>query len=129
GRDLRAPRGATVVEAEGKHLYPGMFDAFTGLGLTEISAVDVTSDLRERDDFNPQLQAVIAVNPDSEHLEVTRANGVTHALTTMSGRVFNGQAGVIHLDGWTWEEMAVEAAGPFVVRWPEIRVADPDSRR
>lgn len=123
GRNLRAPRGATVVDAAGKHLYPGMFDAYTALGLSEIGAVDVTSDVREQDDFNPQLEAIIAVNPDSEHLAVTRANGVTHALTTMSGGVFNGQAGVIHLDGWTWEEMAVETSGPFVVRWPTLRVA------
>ena len=42
GRGLRAPKGATIIDAKGKHLYPGMFDAFTQVGLVEITAVGVT---------------------------------------------------------------------------------------
>ncbi|MBI1357666.1 MAG: amidohydrolase family protein [Acidobacteria bacterium] len=122
GRGLRAPKGAEIIEAKGKHLYPGMFDAFSVLGLAEIGAVDVTRDVSEKGDFNPQLEAVIGVNPESEHLAVARANGITHAVTAMTGGVMAGQAGVIHLDGWTWEEMAIERGGPLFVEWPAIRV-------
>ncbi len=122
GRRLRAPRGATVVDAKGKHLYPGLFDAFTQVGLVEITAVGVTGDRREKGDFNPQLRTAIAVHPSSEHVAVTRANGVTHTLTAMRGGVFAGRAAIVNLDGWTWEEMALEPDGPLVVEWPVIRV-------
>ena len=124
GQGLRAPRGAEVLDAKGKHLYPGLFDAFTPIGLNEISAVGVTSDQREKGDFNPHLDAVIGVNPESEHIAVIRSNGITHAVTTMSGGVISGRASVIQLDGWTWEEMALERSGPLVLHWPRIRVTD-----
>ncbi len=124
GRGLRAPRGAEVIDAEGKHLYPGMFDAFTPIGLNEISAVSVTTDQQEKGDFNPQLDAVIGVNPESEHIGVIRSNGVTHAVATMSGGVISGRASMIQLEGWTWEEMALEAGGPLVVQWPRIETSD-----
>lgn len=122
GRRLRTPKDATVVDAKGKHLYPGMFDAFTQVGLVEITAVGVTGDRREKGDFNPQLRSAIAVHPASEHIAVTRANGVTQTLTAMRGGVFAGRAAIINLDGWTWEEMAIESDGPLVVEWPVIRV-------
>ena len=122
GRNLRAPRGAKVIDARGLHVYPGLFDAFSQLGLVEISAVGATRDVAEKGDFNPQLQALIAVHPESEHIPVARANGITHALTAMEGGVIAGQAGLIHLDGWTYEEMALDPEGPLVVRWPVIRV-------
>jgi imidazolonepropionase-like amidohydrolase len=122
GRDLRTPKGATIIDAEGLHLYPGMFDAFTQVGLVEIGAVGVTGDRTEKGDFNPQLETAIAVHPSSEHIAVTRANGVTHVLTAMRGGIFSGHAAIMNLDGWTWEEMAIEADGPLVVEWPVIRV-------
>jgi imidazolonepropionase-like amidohydrolase len=40
----------------------------------------------------------------------------------MRGGIFAGKASVINLDGWTWEEMALEVDGPLVVEWPVIRV-------
>ena len=57
GRNLPIPNGAKVVNARGLHVYPGMIDAFSQLGLTEIRAVGVTSDLGEKGDFNPHLRA------------------------------------------------------------------------
>ena len=122
GQSLKAPKGATIIDAEGLHLYPGMFDAFTQVGLVEIGAVGVTGDRGEKGDFNPQMETAIAVNPESEHIAVTRANGVTHVLTAMRGGIFAGRAAIVNLDGWTWEEMALEAEGPLVVEWPVIHV-------
>ncbi|MEZ5362118.1 MAG: amidohydrolase family protein [Bryobacterales bacterium] len=127
GRNLKAPKGATVIDAAGKHLYPGMFDAFTQVGLVEITAVDVTGDRTERGDFNPQMRTAIAIHPASEHIPVTRANGVTHTLSAMRGGIFSGRAAIVNMDGWTWEEMAIEADGPLVVEWPVIRVYPEDA--
>jgi imidazolonepropionase-like amidohydrolase len=122
GASVAIPAGAEVINASGLHVYPGLFDASTSLGLTEIGAVDVTNDARELGDYNPHLQAATAVHPASEHLPVTRANGITHALTAPSGSNggLAGQAAVIHLDGWTIEEMLIEKSVGIVVQWPSV---------
>ncbi len=126
GPNVSAPPSTEVIDARGKHLYPGLFDAYSGIGLVEIGAISATLDLSEEGDFNPQLQSLIAVHPDSEHIPVTRSNGITHTLTAMGGGIISGQAALIHLDGWTYEEMALQSPGPLVIQWPEIVVYEPD---
>ena len=69
--------GTTVMDATGLHLYPGMIDAGTVLGLTELGSARETHDFAEGGDFQPDLRASTAINPDSELIPVTRANGVT----------------------------------------------------
>lgn len=50
GTDVDVPTGAEVIDATGRHVYEGMFDPVTTLGLTEVGAVDVTNDSREQGD-------------------------------------------------------------------------------
>lgn len=122
GENVSVPSGASVIEADALHVYPGMADAFSRLGLTEIGAVDVTQDLNELGDYNPHLNAHTAVHPASEHIPVTRANGVTHAVSAPSGGSgIPGQATLLHLDGWTVEEMAIEPSAAMVIEWPRIQ--------
>ena len=72
------PADATVVDCTGLHLYPGMIDAGTVLGLVELdSATRDATTSREGGDFQPDLRASVGINPDSELIPVTRANGVT----------------------------------------------------
>jgi imidazolonepropionase-like amidohydrolase len=122
GADAAAPAGAKVIDASGLHVYPGLFDAVTRLGLTEIGAVDVTLDMTELGEFNPHLLAAAAVHPASEHIPVARANGITHAVAAPQARPggIGGQATAMHTDGWTIEEMQVEASVGFVVSWPRL---------
>lgn len=122
GPNVRIPAGAEVIDAEGLHVYPGLFDAYTFLGLTEIDAVDVTNDVIELGDFNPDLLAYTAVHPPSEHIPVARANGITHAVTAPDARSagIGGQASLIRLDGWTVDEMLVAPSVGFVLDWPTI---------
>ncbi len=47
GADVSVPTGATVIDATGQHVYPGLFNAFSQLGLREINAVSVTVDVQE----------------------------------------------------------------------------------
>jgi imidazolonepropionase-like amidohydrolase len=110
--------GATVVDATGKFVYAGMIDSNTDLGLSEIGSVVATQDLNELGDYKPHMRALVAVNPSSELIPVTRANGVTAAITAPTGGVISGQAALIHLDGWTQEEMALKAAAGVIVRYP-----------
>ena len=120
---IAAPKGMKVIEGKGLHLFPGMIDSATTLGLAEIGAVRETSDVAEIGDFNPQLRALIAVNPSSEHIPVARANGITSAIALPGGGVISGQAGLMHLDGWTWEEMDVKRSAAIHLRFPVLSMA------
>lgn len=128
GPDVEAPAGAEVIDASGLHVYPGMFDAASSLGLTEIGAVAVTNDAGELGDYTPHLLARTAVHPASEHIPVARANGITHtmAVPVGGGAGFPGQGSIFHLDGWTIEEMDVEPAAAMVMNWPSLQTVDFD---
>ncbi len=122
GTKLRPPKGVRIVEVKGLHIYPGMIDSATELGLSEVESVQETLDTRELGNFNPQLRAIVAVNPASDHFPVVRANGITAAITMPSGGILSGQAALLHLDGATWEEMAVNRSAATVLRVPTIQV-------
>jgi len=122
GQDAPVPDGAKIIDAKGLHVYPGLFDAGTTLGLTEIRSIEVMNDSRELGDFTPHLLARTAVHPASEHIPVARANGITHTLSLPAGNNgFSGQGSVFHLAGWTIEEMDIEPAAVMVVEWPSRR--------
>lgn len=121
GAETAVPSGATVLDATGLHVYPGMLDAVTRVGLTEIGAVDVTSDYRELGNNNPHLQAITAVHPASEIIPVTRSTGITQVVAAPSGNGLAGQGSLIQLDGWTVEEMVVDPSVYMVVQWPTLR--------
>ena len=118
GLKVVPPKGMRVVEAKGLHLYPGLIDSGTEMGLAEVGSVRETNDTTEIGDFNPQLRAIIAINPASEHIPVARANGITTVVSTPSGGMLSGQAALVHLDGWTWEEMEVRRAAAMVLNFP-----------
>jgi imidazolonepropionase-like amidohydrolase len=101
------PPNAVIIPAEGLHLYPGLIDAGTVLGLAELGSAQETNDFAEGGDFQPDLRASVAVNPDSELIPVTRANGVTTVVTRPTGGVVAGQGALINLAGWVPREMAV----------------------
>jgi imidazolonepropionase-like amidohydrolase len=121
GVGANLPReAARVVELRGLHLYPGLIAAPTHLGLTEIDAVRATRDTTEVGEFTPDVRSWISVNPDSELIPVARANGITHALPAPMSGVVGGLSGLIALDGWTMEEMAVKKPVALHVFWPTM---------
>jgi imidazolonepropionase-like amidohydrolase len=80
GRKTAARNGIRVVDGKGLHLYPGLINAATNVGLSEIEAIRDSVDLDEIGEFNPQLRAEIAFNPSSEHIPVVRAAGITSVI-------------------------------------------------
>lgn len=119
-----------IIDAKGMHVYPGMIDAGTMVGISEVASVRETSDYGEIGDFNPQLRAAIAVNPESDHIPVTRANGITSVLVLpgaastggrgSAGGYIQGQASLMHLDGWTWEQMRIQTGAAMLLRLPSM---------
>lgn len=119
GPEVPTPRGAKVVDVSGKHIYPGLVDAYSTVGITEIGAVDVSNDINELGDFNPNVRAEIAVNAESRHIGTTRSAGVLVAFSTPDGGVISGLSSAMSLEGWTWEEMSMKPAAALNVRWPD----------
>jgi imidazolonepropionase-like amidohydrolase len=118
GTNVAAPSDAIMVDGTGLFVYPGLIDAGTNLGLTEIGSVPGGEDTREIGDFNPQNVVLTAVNPHSELIPVTRVDGVTTAITSAEGGLVSGAAALIDLVGWTPTEMAVVPRAAMVVNFP-----------
>ncbi len=124
GTEVTIPAGAHVVDVSGKHIYPGLIDAYTTVGIAEIGAVEMSNDVREVGDFNPNIRAELGVNAESRHIGTTRSAGVLTVLTTPAGGLISGMSSAMALEGWTWEEMSLEGAAALNVNWP-----DPNPRR
>lgn len=111
-----------VVNLKGHHLYPGLIDADTVLGLTEIGSVKGTQDTREVGLINPNLRAERAVNPDSILLPVARTGGVLFAHVAPRSGWIAGTSALIYTAGRNYEEMTVRAPVFLHVRWPRMRI-------
>lgn len=130
--DIAVPE--RVIDLGGLDVYPGLISANTALGLVEIQAVRATLDVTEPGPVNANARADVAVNPDSELLPVTRANGVLIALSVPQAgnrSLIVGRSAAIQLDGWTSEQMTVKTPVGLHVVWPEMRIPDglPAQRR
>jgi len=120
GTGIPVPSGAKVIDCTGKHVYPGFVHANTILGLQEISTIEGSDDSRETGNLNPNQRAEVMYNPDSDFLPVTRLNGVTTVLTIPGGGAVRGTSALMHLDGWTQEDITVRAPAALHVQWPNM---------
>lgn len=119
GANVPVPAGATVVDAKGGTVWPGMMDAGTGMGLSEISqGANATVDNREVGSFNPNAQAIWGLNPHSAHIGVSRIVGVTHVVSSPTGGLISGQSAIVNLAGWTVPEMTVVPRAAVVLNLP-----------
>lgn len=130
GPNLPVPEGYPILRAEGLHVYPGLIDAGTSVGLIEIGKVRETSDLSEIGQFQADLRAGIAINPDSELIPVARAGGILTTLClpaggdnmTSHGRIHGaiipGQTSLAQLAGWTMPEMVLDMEAGLHMIWP-----------
>jgi imidazolonepropionase-like amidohydrolase len=124
GTDVDVPAGTRIVDGTGKHIYPGLVDAYSTVGISEIGAVDVSNDINELGDFNPNVHADVAVNAESRHIGTSRSAGVLVAFSTPGGGLVSGMSSALSLEGWTWEEMSLESSAALNVNWP-----NPNPRR
>jgi len=118
GAGLPIPSGATVIDVTGQTVYPGLIDALSQVGLTEISSVAGSMDVSEVGDLNPQAKAWVALNPHTEHIPVARANGITAVQTAPQGGLIAGQSVVIRLTGSTPDALTVKTPGSMQMAYP-----------
>jgi imidazolonepropionase-like amidohydrolase len=117
GSNVSVPTGIEVIDCKGQFIYPGMIDAGTNLGLSEISSVARTTDFNEIGELIPQMKALTAVNPNASAIPVTRVSGVTTALSIPTGGMLSGTAALINLHGYTPDQMFAGFEG-IVLNFP-----------
>ena len=121
GTAVNVPAGAQSIDGRGLSVYPGMIDAGTNMGLVEVpQGANGTVDTSEVGELNPNAKAIIAVNPHSAHIAVTRVEGITNTLTAPTGGLISGQAALINLLGTAPKEMAVVPQLALVINYPRI---------
>jgi imidazolonepropionase-like amidohydrolase len=106
GKNASVPAGATTINAQGKHVYPGLILPVSNLGLVEISAVRATNDAQELGELNPNVRSIVAYNTDSRVINTLRSNGILLANIVPQGSLVAGSSSVVQLDAWTWEDAA-----------------------
>lgn len=107
-----------LINAEGKHLYPGFIAMNSTLGLVEVDAVRATRDEDELGDFLPHIRTAIAYDAESKIVESMRPNGVLVAQITPRGGEISGSSSVMQLDAWNWEDALVKTDEGIHLNWP-----------
>jgi imidazolonepropionase-like amidohydrolase len=120
GNNVTAPAGAKTINAQGKHVYPGLILSSSNLGLVEVNSVRATSDAREIGDMNPNVRSIIAYNTDSKVINTLRPNGVLLASVVPEGGMLSGQSSVVQLDAWNWEDAAYKIDNGIHFRVPSL---------
>jgi len=103
GRDLTVMQNdVLVIDAEGKPLTPGFFAGITGIGITEVSAVQESVDSSlSLQEMRPEFTVTPAYNPNSSLIPVTRIEGYSFTLlgAGTKGSIFGGQGQMVTLGG------------------------------
>jgi len=121
GPGTTVPSGAERIDGKGLSVFPGMIESASAIGLAEIGqGANATVDIAEVANNNANAKAITAVNPHSSHINVTRVNGITTAMSAPTGGVITGQGTVINLNGSTQADMAVEPTAALVINFPRI---------
>jgi imidazolonepropionase-like amidohydrolase len=120
GEKIDIPENAIIEDYTGKHVYPGFIHSRSLLGLTEVGAVPVTSDFNELGNINPNVRAEVAFHSASNHIGIAAAYGITIAVATPMPGTIAGLSAAMYTDGWTWEQMIMQAPVGLVIHWPAM---------
>ena len=107
-----------VIDAKGKHVYPGFITANSSLGLIEVNAVRASNDADEIGGMIPHIRSLIAYNAESKVVESMRPNGVLVAQVAPKGGRISGTSSIVQFDAWNWEDAAIKADDGIHINWP-----------
>lgn len=110
-----------VIDASGKHVYPGLIAPNSTLGLTEIEATRASNDFREVGSILPHIRSLIAYNTDSKIIPTVRTNGVLMAQVTPRGGIISGTSSILQLSGWNWEDAVYKVDDGIHINWPRVQ--------
>jgi imidazolonepropionase-like amidohydrolase len=128
GKDIAPTSGSNVIDAAGKHVYPGLILAQTDLGLKEIPTVRASNDASELGEYNPSVRSIVAYNTDSKLINPLRQVGILLAHVAPEGGSISGSSSVVQLDAWNWEDAAYKTDNGFHYNMPDL-INRPQGRR
>ncbi len=117
GTSVITPKG-TIINAAGKHLYPGFIAPAKSLGLIEVNAVRASNDQDEIGDMIPHIRSIIAYNAESKVVESMRPNGILIGQITPQGGTISGTSSIVQFDAWNWEDAAIKTDDGIHLHWP-----------
>ena len=121
GANIPATGDGKVVDATGKHVYPGLILSSSDLGLKEIiGSVRGSNDYRELGDMNPNVRSIVAYNSDSKVINTLRSNGILLANVVPQGGIVTGTSSVVQLDAWNWEDAAYAKDNGMHIDMPSL---------
>ncbi len=98
GANVNIPADAAIVDVQGAHVYPGLFDAQTSLGFTAP---------KDTSEPSPDTMAIRGVKVSEADADARRATGVTTILTAPAHGIFNGQSVILNLGSGPAESNAI----------------------
>ena len=123
GANVAVPNGATRIDATGKWVTPGLINALTGLGVTEIGQVQATVDRSARGDSGVAAAFPVweGINPASTMFAPARNDGITSVVVVPTGGLIAGQAALIDLVPGTLSDMINKAPVAMVAQFGDPR--------
>jgi imidazolonepropionase-like amidohydrolase len=115
---MKIARQGEVIDAKGKHVYPGFIAPNSTLGLVEVDAVRASDDEDEIGAMNPHVRSIIAYNTESKVVESMRPNGILMAQITPRGGRISGTSSIVQLDAWNWEDAIIKEDDGIHLNWP-----------
>ncbi|QWX82494.1 amidohydrolase family protein [Cellulophaga sp. HaHaR_3_176] len=115
---MRIARKGKIINATGKHIYPGIIAPAKSLGLVEVDAVRASDDQDELGEMIPHIRSLIAYNAESKVVESMRPNGVLLAQIAPQGGRISGTSSIVQFDAWNWEDAAVKVGDGIHLNWP-----------
>lgn len=130
GSSVTVPSDATRIDATGKWVTPGLINALTGLGVTEIGAVQETVDRRARGENAVAAAFPVweGINPASTMLAPARNEGITSVVVVPTGGLVAGQAALIDLVPGTLSDMIDKAPVAMVAQFGDARSGGTNAR-
>jgi len=132
GKDVAIPPDAWIIEGKGLTVYPGLFDAFTDVGLPSAAPAagpvegggggrraaptgEVSRGPEDRPATTPWRSAADEVSLSDKRIDTWRNGGFTTVVSAPKGGMFPGQAAVLDLAGDRANEMVVKTPVAFPV--------------
>src|SRR5271168_1004406 len=106
---VQIPAGATIEDATGKIIMPGIVDSHSHIGIDGNPTVADSQDANESSGpVQPALRALDAIDPADPNIRMANAGGITTAnIMPGSGNVMGGQTAYVKLRGTTIEPMLI----------------------
>ena len=137
GANVPIPADATVIDAKGKHVYPGLIDAQTSLGFPSgtprargrgAGARPQSAATEQLPETSPAFVAMREAKLSDDDVDAKRATGVTTILTAPSFGIFSGQSVLLDLGGGTMEQRVVRGSAAQQISFnPRSAWTYPDS--